>query len=54
MDFTLKAYTIAGKHMTKTPASFTYFSVVSCKSIRIDLVLAALKDSDILACDIGN
>jgi hypothetical protein len=40
--------------MTDPPASLTYSSVISCDSIRITFLLAALNDVNILATDIGN
>lgn len=54
MDFTRKARFVAGGHMTETPASLTYSSVVSRESVRIAFLLAALNDLDVLAADIGN
>ena len=44
MDFTQKAWFVAGGHMTETPASLTYSSVVSCDSIRIVFTVAALNN----------
>ena len=40
--------------MTDTPTSITYSSVVSHDSVRIALLVAALNDIDIQACDIQN
>jgi hypothetical protein len=54
MDLTRKARMVAGGHTTETPASLTYSSVVSRDSVRIALLIAALNDLDIMACDIGN
>jgi hypothetical protein len=54
MDFTRKAHFVAGGHMTDPPDTITYSSVVSCDSVRIAFLLAALNDIDIRACDIGN
>ncbi len=54
MDFTWKARLVAGGHMTDTPASLTYSSVVSRDSVRLALMIAALNDLDILVADIGN
>jgi hypothetical protein len=42
-DFRREARFMAGGHMTETPASNTYASVVSPESVRITLTLAALK-----------
>jgi hypothetical protein len=54
MDLTRKARMVAGGHTTETPASLTYSSVVSRDNVRIALLIAALNDLDIMACDIGN
>ena len=54
IDFTGKAHLVAGGHMTDTPASLTYSSVVSRESVRIALLLAALNGLDVKTCDIGN
>jgi hypothetical protein len=54
MDFTRKARFVAGGHMTDTPSSITYSSVVSRDSVRLAFVIAALNDLDILSCDVGN
>ena len=53
-NYRRKARMVAGGHMTETPASITYSSVVSRDSVRILLLVAALNDLDILACDIQN
>ena len=54
MDLTRKARFVAGGHMTTTPSSLTYASVVSRESVRIALTAAALNELDILMADIGN
>ena len=54
MDLTRKARFVAGGHMTDTPASMTYSSVVSRDSVRIAFTYAALMGMDIWAADIGN
>ena len=54
MDFTRKARFVAGGHMTETPPSITYSSVVSRESVKIAFLIAALNDLDIMSCDIGN
>jgi hypothetical protein len=54
MDFTRKARFVAGGHMTETPSSLTYSSVVSRESVKIAFLIAALNDIDIMSCDIGN
>jgi hypothetical protein len=54
MDFTRKARFVAGGHMTETPSSLTYSSVVSRDSVKIAFLIAALNNIDIMSCDIGN
>jgi len=54
MDFTRKARLVAGGHMTETPSSITYSSVVSRDSVRIMFLVAALNDLDIWMSDVGN
>ena len=54
MDFTRKARFVAGGHMTETPNSLTYSSVVSRESVKIAFLIAALNDLDLMSCDIGN
>jgi hypothetical protein len=54
MDLTCKARFVAGGHMTETPNSLTYSSVVSRDSVLIAFLVAALNDLDILSCDVSN
>jgi len=54
MDFTRKAWFVAGGHKTDPPTSLTYSSVVSRDSVRIAFLLTSLNRLDILAADIGN
>ena len=49
-----KARLVAGGHTTDMPASITYLSVVSCDSVRIAFLIAALNELDIMSADIGN
>ena len=49
-----KARLVGGGHTTDTRSSITYSSVVSCDSVRIAFLVAALNDLDIMAADIGN
>ena len=49
-----KARFVAGGHRTDPPKESTYSSVVSRDSVRLFFLLAALNDSDVLACDIQN
>ena len=53
-NFRRKARLVAGGHMTDTPASMTYSSVVSQDSVHICLTLAALNDLKVLSGDIQN
>ena len=53
-NFRRKAGMVAGGHMTETPPTLTYSSVVSRDSIRILLMIAALNGLDILSSDIQN
>ena len=43
-NFRRKAMMVAGVHMTTTPASITYFSVVSRDSVRILLKISTLNN----------
>ena len=54
MDLTRKARYVAGGHITNPPLSMTYASVVSCDSVRLNFLIAALHDLYILAGDIHN
>jgi hypothetical protein len=53
-DFHRKARFVAGGHMTETPASNTYTSVVSWESVHITLTLAALNNLEVKTADIKN
>ena len=53
-NFCHKAQLVAGGHMTETPATLTYSSVVLCDSVRIALTVAALNDLQVMSCDIQN
>jgi Reverse transcriptase (RNA-dependent DNA polymerase) len=53
-NFRRKARFVAGGHTTETPSTLTYSSVVSRDSVRIALLVAALNDLDLKACDIQN
>ena len=54
MDFTQKARFVAGGHTTGTPVLVTYLSVISRDSNQLMVLIAALNDLDIWACDILN
>ena len=53
-NFRRKARLVAGGHMTDTPNTLTYSSVVSRDSVCIALTIAALNDLSVMACDIRN
>ena len=53
-NFRRKARLVAEGHKTEIFSSITYPSVVSRDSVRIVLLIAALNDLNILACDIQN
>jgi hypothetical protein len=53
-NFRRKARMVAGGHMTETPSSITYASVVARDSVRIALNVAALNDLQVFSCDIQN
>jgi hypothetical protein len=53
-DFCRKAQFVAGGHMTETPATNTYASVVPQESVHIALTLAALNDLEVKTADIKN
>jgi hypothetical protein len=52
MYFTRKARFVAGGHMTDTPGSITYSSVVSRDSVRLAFLIAGLNGLDVLAGDV--
>ena len=54
MDLTRKARYVAEGHITNPTLSKTYASVVSCDSVRLNFLIAALHDLYILAGDIQN
>ena len=53
-NFRRKARMVGGGHQTVTPAALTYASVVSRDSVRIILMIAALLELKVMACDIQN
>ena len=52
--FRRKAWFVAGRHNTKTPAAINYSLVVSRELVWITLTIAALNNLDVLACNIQN
>jgi hypothetical protein len=53
-NFRHKARLVAGGHMTKAPATITYASIVSCETVRIALLMAALNDLNVKVGDVLN
>jgi hypothetical protein len=53
-DFKQKAQLVTGGHKTEDTATITYASVVSRKTVRIALMLAALNDLQVKAGDVLN
>ena len=53
-DLRRKARYVAGGHLTSTPSSMAYSSVVSRESVRIAFLVAALNGLDVWAADIQN
>ena len=53
-NFQCKGRLVAGGHMTDTPNTLTYSSVVSRDSVHIALTIAALNELSVMACDIQN
>ena len=53
-NFRRKTHLVAGGHMTETPATLMYSSVVSRDSVQIALTIAALNDLQVMSCDIQN
>jgi hypothetical protein len=54
MDFTCKARFVGSGHTTDKQASITHSSVVSRDSVRLEFIIAALNDLDVLAGDVKN
>ena len=52
--FTRKSRFVAGGHLTDTPSSSTYSTVVTRESVRIALLLAGLNELAVKSADIGN
>ena len=53
-NFRCKVRLVAGGHMTDTPNTLTYSSVVSRDSVHIALTIAALNELSVMACNIQN
>ena len=54
MSFERKARFVAGDHMTETPVSVTYSSVVLRESVWLAFLIAELNGLQVKTCDIGN
>ena len=50
-EFRRKSRLVAGGHMTKTPDTMTYYSVVSRETVFLDLVIATLNDLEVKCGD---
>ena len=53
-DFRRKVRLVAGGHMTETPKTLTYASVVSRTMVQIALMLAALNNLEVKTSDVQN
>ena len=53
-DFCRKARLVAGGHVTKAPASITYASMVTHKTVHIALMITALNDLEVKLGDVLN
>ena len=53
-DFRQKARLVAGGHMTKTPATITYASIIMRETVRIVLMIIALNDLKVKSGNILN
>ncbi len=53
-DFCCKACPVADGHMTNVPATYTCVSVVTCETVHIALMLAALNLLEVMMADIMN
>ena len=53
-DFRQKARLVAGGHITETPATIMYASVVSRETVRIALMIAPLNNLEVKLGDILN
>ena len=53
-DFRHKARLVAGGHRTKAPATITYASIVSCETVHIAHLMAALNDLEVKIGDVLN
>ena len=53
-NFRRKARLVANGNETETPVALTYSSMVTRDSVRIALLVAALNELNLLACDIQN
>jgi hypothetical protein len=54
VGFIWKAHFVAGGHMTNPPIESVYSSVVTCESVRIMFMIAALNGFDLLGADVQN
>ncbi len=53
-DFKCKTCLVAGGHRTEAPTTITYASIISCETVRIALMLAALNNLQVKTGDVLN
>ena len=53
-DYRQKARLVAGDHRTKAPATITYASVVSRKTVHLSLTIVSLNDLKVKVGDVLN
>ena len=54
MDFTRNSIFVANGSNTEDPVALTYSIIVSRYIILLALLIAAMNDLDVMACEIGN
>jgi hypothetical protein len=54
LDLVRKARFVAGGHQTDPPKESVYSSVISCDSVRLAFLIAALNDLETLSADVQN
>ena len=53
-DLSRNSCLVVGVHLTETPATMTFASVVSRESVRLDLIIAALNNLEVRCGDVKN
>ena len=54
MDFTWKAWFVAGGHTTEAPSSITYSSVVSKDSVWLSFTITSVNGVNVMSCNLEN